>query len=326
MNILILDNGQPFNLETPYVKETVDVPQQRGRLLIHNINRWPDLYNNANLVIFNRCIIPEIIFSDDGIPKIYYSHDAYDQLHILSAITSPFIYNRLIKIICVSEWQKQTFIKYLGLPENKLDVIGNSIDIFLYSGYVERNENKLVFASIPYKGLTVLPDLFNDICIRSKRNNLELEVYSSMSLYGNHDDSQYERAFNKLSKLKGVSIYKPVPMNELATVLMRSNLYIHPATYHETFGMVFTMAQAAGCLPVTTRLGAAEEIINNNVDGFLTKGSNIFNYSCYNEFIDLVVELLSMDLYKYRLNAIESSKKWFYINTAKRLLKCLNFI
>ena len=73
MNILLLDNGQPFTLETPYIQPlggaetsflllakgleelgysvvlltsaTVGIPQQQGNLLIHNINNWQRVYS-----------------------------------------------------------------------------------------------------------------------------------------------------------------------------------------------------------------------------------------------------------------------------------------
>lgn len=348
MNILIIDNGQPFDLETPYVQPlggsetsvlllakglaelghsivlltstTVNIPQHIDNLVLHNINRWQDVYEQSQMVIFNRFIIPEIILARDGKLKYYYSHDAYDQTHIVSVISHREIYNRLNKILCVSEWQKQTFIKYLGIPENKLSVIGNSMDPFLYMGYTERNENKLIFASIPYKGINVLADLFNDVCIKSQNEDLELHVYSSMSLYGEQSDKEYEGDFDKLSKTKGVFLHKPISMREMAYQLASSSLYIHPATYHETFGMMFTMAQAAGCLPVTVDNGAANEIIDNKNTGFITERRSILNNNGYQEFVDLVVSLLDEDLYSCRLKAKEASKRWFYLNTAKRFL------
>lgn len=351
MNILIIDNGQSFGLETPYTQPlggsetsvlllakglaelnhsvvlltstTIDIPQRIDNLILHNINSWKDVYDQSQIVIFNRSIIPEIVLSNDGKSKYYYSHDAYDQTHIVSTISHREIYNRLAKILCVSEWQKQTFVKYLGIPENKLRVIGNSIDPFLYMGYTERNKNKLIFASIPYKGINVLADLFNDICIKSHKKDLELHVYSSMSLYGADSDKEYEFDFDRLDKTSGVFLHKPISMRDMAYQLSTSSLYIHPSTYHETFGMMFTMSQAAGCLPVTVNNGAASEIINNKEDGFVIDRKTILNNKAYKEFVDLVVSLLDTDLYSNRLKAKESSQRWFYLNTAKRFLNNL---
>lgn len=352
MNILLIDNGQPFTLETPYVQPlggsetsllllakglselghsvillttaTVNVPQQNDNLLVHNINNWPQVYDQAQLIIFNRTIIPEILFVNDGKLKCYYAHDAYDQTHIISTIAHSGIYNRLAKILCVSEWQRWTFNKYLGIPEIKLSVLGNSIDLFLYQGYTERNPNKFIFASIPYKGIDIIGDLFNDICIRSKHGDLELHIFSSMSLYGLDSDSEYEMFFDKLSKIKNVFLYKPKSMREMAVELLSAGFYIHPSTYHETFGMMFIMAQAAGCLPITVNNGAASEIITDGHDGFIIDCPTLKNFNCYNNFIDRVITLLDKDLYKIRLNAQQSSKKWLYLNIAKRLLKILN--
>jgi len=352
MKVLLIDNGHPFTLNTPYVQPlggsetsilllakglaelgndvvllstaTIDVPQQMDNLWLYNINNWPNLYKHVDLIVFNRVIIPEILFSAIDVPVCYYAHDAYDQTHILSVITNRSIYNKLERIFCVSEWQEHTFIKYLGLPKTKLSVLGNSIDIFLYNGYVERNSNKFIFASIPYKGIDVIGDLFNDICIRSKRSDLELHVFSSMTLYGQESDVEYEANFNKLTKIPNVFLHKPISMKEMAVELLSSSFYLHPATYHETFGMMFVMAQAAGCLPITTNVGAASEIITNEHDGFVIDCRNIKNIHCYVKFVNKVVELLDRDVYKMRLTAERSAKRWFYVTIAKKLLRLLN--
>ena len=352
MRILLVDNGQPFNLDTPYFEclggsETsllllskglaeldqsvvlltnsrVNVPQYDNNLILHNINAIDQVYNEADVIIFNRSIIPEILFTEDNKKKYCYTHDAYDQIHITATLSHPMIYNSLDGIICVSEWQKTTFNKYLGIPLNKMMVLGNSIDSSLYQGYVKRNENKLIFASIPYKGIEVLKDIFNDVCVKSKRKDLEFHIFSSMKLYNTPEkDKDYEIYFSELSKTKGVYLHSPVSMRELAVELMSASLYIHPSTYHETFGMLLTMSQAAGCLPVTVNNGAASEMIENNVSGFFTKGKTIHNFNCYNEFIDIIVSALNKDLYKKRLDAMELSTEWNYINIANKLLSYL---
>lgn len=355
--ILMIDKGQPFNLDTPYneplggsetsflllsqgiaennesvillTNSQINVPNQSFNRLLHNINNLPQILPECDMVILNRCLPEEVFMSDKRI--FYYTHDAYDQDHILFWLVNDKVVNRIEKILCVSEWQRDTLSKYYGVNKDKFHVIGNSIDPFLFSGYTERKENKLIFASIPYKGIEVLADLYKDICYVSGRNDLEFHIYSSMSLYGNYqDDRQYEEVFSKLQRTRGCILHNPISMKELSYELLSSNLMIHPQTYHETFGINYVMAQAAGCIPITINDGAVNEVIDNYKTGFITKGKTIYNKECYNEFIDFVKECLNdspidikYNLDKMRMDAQKFAHKWSFLNTAKRFLEII---
>ena len=119
---------------------------------------------------------------------------------------------------------------------------------------------------------------------------------------------------------KNVTLHNLDSMKSLAYEFKSSSLLLHPNIYHETFGMVYTQAQAAGCLPVTTRKGSACELIQNGYNGFLTDSYNIENIDTFNQFVDIVCNCLESDLYSVRLNAINNSSKWDYPNLAKKLL------
>ncbi len=351
VKILLIDKGMPFNLDTPYnaplggsetsllllskgIAETdnssiilsttnTNVPEDDYNRILHNINILPQILPDADVVIFNRCIIEDVLYSNKRI--FYYNHDAYDQNHIVGWMVDKKLLNRIEKILCVSEWQRQTFHKYMNVPLEKMIVIGNCIDPTLSYGYVERNINKLIFSCIPYKGLDVIGNIFSDICIKGKRDDLELHVFSSMGLYGNQEgDKEYEQIFASLGKIKGVHIYPAVSMKQLSTEFLSSSLILFPNTYHETFSMNCTQAQAAGCVPISTNIGAMCERIENGVSGFLTKTPNILHSETYNEFIDLACNALNSDLYKMRLNCQKIAAKYSYLNVAKRLLEAIH--
>jgi len=349
---LLIDNGQPFNLNTPYTDplggsetsilllskglsdlghsviiltpNTVNVPEQKGNRLLHNINAMPSIIPEADFIIFNRNSLNEELYRSNK--RLFcYCHDAYDQQHILSWMLEPKLVDRVEKFLCVSKWQKNTFHKYMKIPNEKMVVVGNSLDESLYYGYTERNLNKLMFAGIPYKGVEALKDLFEDICIRSKLDNLELHIFSSMGLYGS-DDKEYEKQFSQLKKTKGVVLRSLESMKALAKELASSSLYIHPSTYHESFGMLTIQAQAAGCLPVLVNNGANTEVVINGETGFIVDGKTIWNSKCYNNFVNTVVALLNKDkneLYKHRLKAQTWAKQWSYIKVTQKIIKLL---
>lgn len=350
MNILLIDNGQEFNINTPYEKpiggsETSILLLAKGlqdldnqvtllcnteqyfedtNLIIQDVKNAEitnDCIYQADVIILNR--VDPSYFLQFNKPVYYYSHDNYDQ-QLTHWMSNPVLIGGITQILCVSEYQKRTFNQYFNVPLDKMYVLGNSIDSNLYTGYVKRNLNKLIFASIPYKGIEVLNDIFNTVCTRTERDDLELHIFSSMSLYSRPDsDQEYANIFNTLNNNKGVSVNDVISMKDLSRELMSSSIMVLPNTYPETFSMLCTQAQASGCIPVSTNMGAMNERISNTVDGYLTKGINIYNKDTYNEFIDLIVKVLSSedDHYKMRLKCEEQSQKYNYINVARQLMR-----
>lgn len=342
MKILLFDNGLSFDLNTPYYKSlggseisilllakglaklnhqvvllsNITYREEEPNIILDNNNNFNPYANLADIIIFNRSI-PKDVMNHLNKKLFYLSHDAYDQENIRWMMNQNST-DLLDKIICVSNWQKDTFIKYLNVNPNKLTILGNPIDYSLYSGYTERDLNKLIYTSIPFKGLEVLPDLFNEIKFKSKNKKLHLDIYSSFSLYNREEENQkYANIYRQLNNIDGVNIFEPISMKDLAYKFKQSNLYLAPSTYHETFGRVFVESLAGGCLPVTVNNGANKEIIKDY--GYVLDYANIYNSDCFKEYVNLVCELLEKDLYNKRVIAEREMLKWDYIKLAKKL-------
>lgn len=208
-------------------------------------------------------------------------------------------------------------MRYFQCDPDKLEVIGNPIDYSLYYGYTDRLDNRLIYSSVPFKGADSLTQIFNDVNIKSGKR-LELHVFSSFGLYGrDQEDQQYAETFRSLANTKGIYLHKPISMRDLAYEFMRSSLLIHPSTYHETFGRVFTESMAAGCIPVTVNKGANKEVIGEH--GCVVDYPNVENIKCYESFVNSVCEMLDSDLYGTRTKARQKMKKWNYINIARKV-------
>ena len=350
MKILMIDKGMPYDFDTPYneplggsessflflsqgleelghsivllnTSET-NVPQQRNNRILHNVNTLKSILDQSDVVILNRCLPEEPFAANKRI--FYYSHDAYDKDHILYWMVNKKVLGQVEKILCVSEWQRDTFNKYYDVPLDKMVVIGNLIPIDMFQGYTERKENKLIFASIPYKGLEMIPDLFSDICKKAKRYDLELDVYSSMELYGDDKgDEKYIKTFSELQNMNNVNLYKPTNLRELIHAFKTSSVMIHPHLYHESFGINFVLAQGAGCIPITVNSGAVHEVIDNHQSGLITKGKTILNKHTYEDFIDLTLAFMESSKNQIKLmrqNAYFNALKWNYVSVAKKVL------
>lgn len=352
--ILLVDNGLPFDFETLYTKplggseiaifllskgladlgqqvvllgSSTAVPRQQGNIMLDHVSNVRNYAPASDVIVFNRAI-DNILDPAFGNKPIYYmSHDAYDQPNVHWMPFAGNIIERLSKIICVSVWQCGTFSNYLNVPTNKLTILGNPIDMTIHQGFVERKPNRLIYASVPYKGLPALSKLFDDICIQSQRDDLELHIFSSMNLYQNKEgDREFEQHFSLLARQKGVFLHDVVSTPELAKEFAASSLYIHPQLYHETFGMNWLQCQAMGCIPITTNKGAAQELIIDGQTGFITRGRNIEHKECYDEFVNLTCIALEQDLYTMRLAAEKHAKQWDHVKLSRKLLDIMQIM
>jgi glycosyltransferase involved in cell wall biosynthesis len=348
VKILLVDSGIPYTLDTPYIQPlggsetsllliakglaelnhqvvllTTDttIKEIKTNLIRDNINYFNQYAELSDSIICSRNV-PYDVMNFIGTKKIYYySHDAYDQQNVQWMLNQDSL-NMLTKIFCVSDWQKNTFIKYFNGTNDKLKVIGNPIDLSLYNGFTDRDPHRFIFASIPYKGEN-LGSLFNDICIQSKKD-LSLHVYSSFAMYNNvNEDKNYEDMFRELSNIKNVYIHKSISMKELAYEFSKSSYVLFPNTYHETFNMTCVQAQAAGCIPISTDCGCMNERIVDGSNGILTEGKNILNNSTYHEFIDKTCTILNLDerlTYKMRLNCQKTSVDYDYLKISQKII------
>lgn len=345
-NILVADFGLPFDLRTPYFNPiggseisalliarglselgnpTVLLTtenssnEHNNNLTRDNVNNFIPYANGADVIILNRHIPQEIQPFLENKEIYLYSHDNWDQQNVQWMLNKNS--SGKIKIICVSEYQKETFVRYFNRDPEEFMVLGNPIDMSLYTSGITDNKKDLVFASIPFKGLEIIKDIFDEVCIRTEMDDLNLHVYSSMNLYQRPEENQqYANHFMDLANTKNVILYDPIPMSELAQVLRNSAILLSPCTYQETFGRVYIEAMASGCIPVAVNNGASLEVIGN--ENLVTKGMNIFNKDVFNEYVDIVSNLLTMDdpqYYKLRLGLPEKAKNWNYLKLAKKL-------
>ena len=135
----------------------------------------------------------------------------------------------------------------------------------------------------------------DDYLIQLKDNVKELNLESNIVFLGN------------LTQIK------------IKELMNRSKLLIH-TSHFETFGLVAIEANAMGVPVLTTNQGPLSEIIENNVNGYLTEG--LIN-SQVNNFVK---NLLNDDkqFQKFQMNCHEKSKKYDWKSTAKELENLYN--
>jgi glycosyltransferase involved in cell wall biosynthesis len=207
---------------------------------------------------------------------ILWMHQSFDQpsIQILSRTQSKFE-----KIVFVSQWQMDKFIKYLNIDPSKCVVIGNGIDPLLEYNKPKDRIN-LFYSSTPFRGLDVLIKVFKKL----EMPNVYLHVFSGMGIYGRSDDG-FTELYNIIKRVPNTRLYGPVVPSFLHNWISRyGHIMAYPNTWDETYCISAHEAMSAKALIVTTNLGALPEtcpyaIFSDNIDYYETLlRSTIYNY------------------------------------------------
>lgn len=165
------------------------------------------------------------------------------------------------KLVFVSNWQMQAYISYYNIPWRVCEVMKNAIKRFP-EHEKPTDKIRLIYFSTPHRGLNILLAVFAKL--REKYDDIELDVYSSFSLYGWDDrDKDYEALFDLARNTPGVNYHGAVSNDEIREALKSSHILAYPSTWLETSCLVLIESMAAGLLCVHPNLGALPETAAN---------------------------------------------------------------
>jgi len=201
------------------------------------------------------------------------------------------------KIICLSEWHKNFFIDEYKFPIHKVDIIGNAIDFTRFTKS-EKIPYRFIYSSSYDRGLNFLLKMFPKI--HKKYPTSELHVFieeKSHSLFKNTQEYKDYKDF--------IFIKPRISQSELSIEMMKSDIWLYPTDFTETYCITALEAQASKCLCVATDLAALNTIIGNR--GILVKGS-IAEESTQNKLLEELFIVLDDPIKKQ--NLIESGYNW----------------
>lgn len=168
------------------------------------------------------------------------------------------------KLIFVSHQQMQSFIYFYNIPWSRCVVIPNSITpIELdYDSDKKSDKLKLIYQSVPRKGLEILVPVFNKL--REKYDNIELDVFSSFALYGWPDaDKQYEALIKECKDSEGINYHGSVANDEVRKAVAKAHIFAYPNIFMECSPLTLLENMSGALLCVHPNLGPLPEISAN---------------------------------------------------------------
>jgi glycosyltransferase involved in cell wall biosynthesis len=192
-------------------------------------------------------------------PRLFWTKDLHTDPEV-QKLKDPDFLRKFDMVIHNSDWQREKYADYLGIPPEKQHVIKNAIepsevDIF---EKIHPKKVKIIYSSTPQRGLSILYSAFCELYNDDK--NIELNVYSSFDIYGHQSrNAPFLPLFEKCKEHPGINYFGSVPHLELLKATDENHILGLPSIWPETSCITAMENMSAGNLIVTNNLGALPE-------------------------------------------------------------------
>lgn len=168
------------------------------------------------------------------------------------------------KYLFVSEWQAAEYVKMFGLRPDQWALVRNAPDPEDVPGDGPRDPHRVVYCSAPFRGLSVLLDLWPRVLERVPDAKLDVcygwQVHDAMGRTHPQFRALKAEILEKLEKVgASVTWHDRLPAPKLRALLQAAGVFAYPSTYEETSCRALIRAMACGCWPVYRALGALVE-------------------------------------------------------------------
>lgn len=203
------------------------------------------------------------------------------------------LFFRVDRVITVSQWQAEPFIREMGLSPKKIIVSPNGIDLGLFD--VEnwsKYPSRIIYSSRPERGLEVLvSQIFPQV--KQARPEAELHIFSYVDL----TDYQHWQG-------NGVIFRGQASKAQLAQELMQAAIWVLPQLPHEpspqamyafnaeTFCIGAAESQCAMTVPISSRRGALPETTIPGQTSILVDWDYSVTEKFINDFAQAMIYLL----------------------------------
>jgi UDP-glucose:(glucosyl)LPS alpha-1,2-glucosyltransferase len=230
-------------------------PRGGTELILANLQAaLPELTSQVQIIMSR----PEQVELEDK-PRILWLQDL-PQDPASQCLRDPSYRTRFNAIVFASHWQQQMYNAYLGIPYDEGHVIRNGVPWMQPTFPKARVDGKLQFlyTSTPHRGLALLAAAAD--VLAKQRQDWTLHVYSSFNIYGwKGADDQYAPVYEQLRNNPCVVYHGTQPNSVVRQAALDAHVFVYPSIYVETSCMAIQEAMMAGCLAITTGLGALIE-------------------------------------------------------------------
>lgn len=250
--------------------------------------------------------------------KVYFwIHDVYIHHHWATPLPQQgkyFIENidsRVNGYVALTNWHSKLLKSYYKVPENKFHIIGNGIspEKFQMDKQIKRIRHRFIYTSSPNRGLEKLIEYFHDI--HKEFPDAELYVYRGRECFMKEEEPLLE----EMKKYPYLHYMGKASNEKLALEFRKSDVWLYPTNFPETFCISALEAQYAGCVCICSNVTALAETVGDR--GILLQ-SQYGSPMLKQEVLSAVRKVFSMDTREMRRKA----QLWASQQTWKKRALC----
>jgi len=156
------------------------------------------------------------------------------------------------QVVTISPRHKDYFSATYGINSTVIDI---PVRTWEYQDQgVERIKNRLLFSSVPDRGLTLLARAYP--AIKSAVPDVSLVITSDYRLWGSNMGAGTSQYVSQFLGKRDVIYRSAIPRRELIREQLQADCLSYPCTYDELFCIAVAEAQVAGAYPVTSGKGS----------------------------------------------------------------------
>lgn len=263
-------------------------------------------YNDySDVFIVNRNSMPGLELVNAKV-KLFWSCDQFTTNDWAEEII-PFV----DKTFAISPYHKKYIAGHYPFSPGTIDIIDLGVKAEDYMEEPKKTGNKMIFCSVPRRGLEHLAHAFPEI--KKRIPDAELVITSDYTLWG--AEPLNEQFKSQFANMDGVRFLGKVERSELVKEQRESKVMAYPCTYDENFCISAMECIAAGAVPVTTPIGAMRTTIGDS--GIIIE-SEPGTVRFQEEFVNRICQLLEdedlrMEFQKSGRKRALSKYTWDYL-------------
>lgn len=220
-------------------------------------------------------------------------------------------------IIVLTETHKTIVLDYYNFDPAKVFIIGNAIDVSRYNKYVKRVKNRFIYTSSPERGLKELVNNFTKI--KQELPDAELWIFRGEDEFDNHKE-----LFKLINETSYIKFMNRIDNNELVNHQMMADFWYYPTHFTETYCISALEALMAGCICITSDLGALKDTVSNR--GILLT-EPIYSEEYFKKALEQITKIANNEDLKehLRTNGILWAQNQSWENRSKEWLKLFDY-
>ncbi len=223
--------------------------------------------------------------------------------------------------VAVSNYVKASMVKIYRVPESKITVIYNGIDLSKFRRMAHKYNSTFqicyVGRLVPKKGVELLLKAFDIF-----RRDSELSAADAkLVIVGDGPEKGRLENLTKELGITGIVEFTGY-RRDISELLQQADVFVYPSLYEEAFGISVVEAMAVGVPPIVFKKGGLIEVVDNEQNGFHAADTNEVSLS---EEIEKAYRLFKENkLEEYSRSSIEKAQCFSINNTINSLKSYYN--